>query len=66
MKYQAAKVHQISKIISDKFRIYSPDFSLMSSSTNLTGLFPQYVYGEVEGYLSAIGSTLNQMERSEL
>ena len=31
----------------------------------MTVLFPQYVYGEVEGYLSDIGSTLSQMERAE-
>ena len=42
------------------------DTSLPSGSTNLTGLFAQYAYGEVEGYLSDIGSTLNQMERSEV
>ncbi len=42
------------------------DTFLPSSSTNLTGLFPQYVYGDVLGYLSAIGSTESQMERVEV
>ena len=37
-----------------------------SGSFSFTGLLAQYVYGEVEGYLSAIGSTLSQMERSEV
>ncbi|MBR3578920.1 MAG: hypothetical protein IKN98_09080 [Bacteroidales bacterium] len=32
----------------------------------LTGLFPQYAYGLKDGYLSAIGSTLSQMERAEV
>ena len=31
-------------------------------STNLTGLFAQYVYGLTPGYLSLIGSTESQME----
>ena len=35
-------------------------------STNFTGLSAQYVYGDSDGYLSLIGSTLSQMLKSEL
>ncbi len=40
--------------------------SLPSGSTNRTGLLAQYVYGLTPGYLSDIGSTESQMERSEV
>ena len=40
--------------------------SLPFGSTSFTGLLAQYAYGDVLGYLSDIGSTESQMERSEV
>jgi hypothetical protein len=52
-----------------KFTILFNGGSPISSpfgSTSFTGLFAQYTYGLNEGYFEAIGSTLNQMDRSLL